>query len=227
MTVETIIKKVRWCIDDETHYQDFEDNYMDNIIKSHLTDALRWCCLYGEGSHLAGSDTVGKDPGTVKSITWTVGTSLPEWLEDYVDGVLTLPADFVKLVRVRCEGWHKAVMTPIEEDSEDYLMLSDETAKATKDRPQAAIIEAFPQRLELHPAPKVGEDVELTIIVNPEGDASGTVVEDETDFAIPPRVSTAFIYYLAFLVLSAYNDTAKAQSMLGIAKMHLGMQKEN
>lgn len=230
MEVSKIIKKVRWCIDEETGYQDFDDTYMNNIIKAHMGDALRWCCMYGDSSLLndgssSSSSGIIKDYSIIvkgeTSIEVKVGTTVvTDSHIEYNKGVLTLPTNFLKVARVRCTGWHKAIMTPIAEDSEEYLMLYDDTSKATKERPQVALIESCPQRVELWPTPATNDEIQLTFIVNPSENTTGT--GENESYGIPDKVSTAFIYYLAFLVLSAYNDVAKANSMLAIAKMHLG-----
>lgn len=229
MTVGSIIEKVRWCIDEESGYQDFEDTYMNNIIKAHVGDALRWCCMYGDASLLNGSSG-DSTSGIVEDFVITVlengitvkkgGVEVQDSGIAYKNGVLTLPSDFLKVARVRCSGWHQAITNPIAEDSEEYLMLYDETSTATKNRPQVALVETQPQRLELWPAATENEEIQLTILVNPQ-ELSETA-SDTTDYGVPDKVGTAFLYYLAFLVLSAYNDTQKAQQMLGIAKMHLG-----
>ena len=203
MQVKDIITEVRYILDEETGYEDYETVRMDNIIRSRASDALRWLLLYGNGSLLNGADggsgyVVHKDKETV------------------IGGFVTLPSEFVKLIRVRGEGWSRAVMTPISEDSEEYLMQSDPTAKADKTRPMAALIESSPNKLELFPHETTS--CSLTYVTYPT-EASGEV----TSVSIPPKARTAYLYYLAYLVMVAYGDSGKAQLMLGTAKMNAGI----
>ena len=234
MTVGEIIQAVRWCYDEEQmdgadfHNASSNDNtLMDNIIKSKIGDAVRWICLYSPAELLGGSDEeddgepvdtgilTDYEPETVSAIT--VGT-------DIRGGSFEVPEDYIKLARVRVEGWHRAVKNPLSEDSDEYLQLYDDNgAMATADRPQAAIIDKATKQIEVWPWSS-DKDVEMTyvsaiddVIQERSVSPSGT----EEFVALPPKVKTAFIYYLAFLVLSAYEDS-RAARMLDIAKMNIG-----
>lgn len=221
MTIENIIKAVRLSFDEEAVnasslatglvYAD-DNSLMDNIIKGKIGDALRWVCLYGPAELLGGTDTTGTatnilvddDSPTVTAITGTTG------------GVITLPTNFIKLARVRVSGWNRAIKDPIQEDSDEYLQLYTEIGTATADRPQAVIIDRATKKLEIWPWDS-NKSVELTYVADTE-----TIISDsDTAVALPPKAITAFIYYLAFLTLSAYGDV-RAERMLEIAKMNLG-----
>ena len=47
--------------------------------------------------------------------------------------------------------------------------------------------------------------------------------ESSTDISVPDMLKNAFIYYIAYLLLSAYDDT-KANQMYTIALQQLGAQ---
>lgn len=223
MTVGEIVKAVRWCYDEEQiDSADFRNasandtTLMNNIIKSKIGDAMRWVCLYAPAELLGDSDTYGST-GIMVDATMT-----PTSISGTSGGKFTMPSDFIKLVRVRVNGWHKAVKTPIAEDSEEYLWLYDENgARATLDRPIAALIEKADKEIEVWPT---GSSASVTYIANPDTSVSSSS-SDSTTVAIPPKVKTAFVYYLAFLVLSAYEDT-RAARMLDIAKMNIGKVSE-
>ena len=249
MTVEEIIKAVRFCYDEEelndasfTPASAQDNTYMNNIIKSKIGDAVRWICLYSPAELLGGSDVkktsggVTVDVPTGILVDAEVKTQSPtdngvtlQPAEDPVDcRRLIMPSDFIKLARVRVLGWHRAIKTPIAEDSDEYLQLYDTNgATATDDRPIAAIIDKSQTEIELWPSLEENIEVHVTYVssVSPVGlDANGDPVAPGTDpvqYALPPRVKTAFIYYLAFLVLSAYEDS-RAARMLDIAKMNIG-----
>lgn len=242
MSLDDIIKSVRWCIDEEAvnmaelagaSAYDFDGNVtdtgmMNRIIVSRIGDALRWVCLYAPAELLTGTDTGGTDTGIVYEGSISPGNPISDAAAGVVDGApssvtanrFVLPTNFIKLVRVRGNTWHRSVSgrTLIAEDSEDYLKLHDETsAYATHDRPQAALIEKARKELECWPS---APTFEFTCIVSP---ATSNYDPDNgtTEVAIPPLAKTSFVYYLAFLLLSAYND-ARAVRMLEIAKMNLG-----
>lgn len=220
MTVGEIIKAVRWCYDEEQiDSADFrnasanDNTYMDNIIKSKIGDAVRWICLYCPADLLGGTDTTGTATGIMAD-----GTQSPTAITGTNGGTVTMPDDFIKLVRVRVTGWHRAIMTPVAEDSPEYVQFRDEFgAKAVADRPMAALIEKTVKEVEVWPT---GTTAEFTYIADP-NIAIASSAADSTNVALPPRAKTAFIYYLAFLTLSAYEDS-RAARMLEIAKMNTG-----
>jgi hypothetical protein len=220
MTVGEIIKAVRWCYDEEQiDSADFrnasanDNTYMDNIIKSKIGDAVRWICLYCPAELLGGTDSVGTATGIMADATMT-----PVAISETNGGTLTMPADFIKLVRVRVTGWHRAIMSPVAEDSPEYLQFRDEFgAKAVADRPMAAMIEKAAKQVEVWPT---GTSAEVTYIADPSVSVESSAAAS-TNIALPPRAKTAFIYYLAFLTLSAYEDS-RAPRMLEIAKMNTG-----
>jgi hypothetical protein len=226
MTVEQIIKAVRFCFDEEvSNNASFSSpsagdiSSMNNIIKSKIGDALRWICLYAPAELLEGSD--GSD---TTGIMVDETNAIPTPITGTSGGRITLGADankkFVKLVRIRMQDWHRAIKNPISEDSEEYLQLYDDSgATATADRPQAVLIEKAVKEFEVWPF-NAGKTAEYTYIADPGTAITETSTDNET-LPLPPKVKTAFIYYLAFLVLAAYEDS-RAARMLEIAKMNIG-----
>lgn len=210
MTIESIIKSVRLCFDEYSTTNDFEDTSMDEIIKDKIGDAQRWICLYSP------SQLLGKSGTTI------TGALIDKEETAKADGIMqiTLPPDYLRLVRVRVSGWNKAVMEPISEDSGEYLQWNDELSAPTKDRPSAAIIEKSQKILEVNPVSS-GDKVEYTYITDLSSSDSSS--ETTTDVTIPAKTETSFIYYLAFLVLSAYGD-ARAERMYQIAKENLARE---
>ncbi len=206
MTVSEIIKQVRWCVDEETGYQDFEDKYFDNIIKSKIGAALHWCGMFADASLL--------NDGTSSSFSNDHTIECAQETKSF-----TIPVGAIRIVRVRVSTWHKAVMTFISEDSDEYLMQSDDTSRASDDRPAAAIIMTTPAKVELFPPAKAGSQISYSIIGLPSASAS----DDTSDIAIPSKLEAAFIYYLAFLAMAAHSDMNKANAMLSIAKQHLSL----
>lgn len=223
MSIDDIISAVRFCIDEEaTNGASFanaasgDDTRMNNIIKNKIGDALRWVCLYAPAELLGGSDE------SVATGILVDQSPTPTAAYDNKAGKITLSGDFIKLARVRVSDWHRAIRVPLLEDSEEYLQLMDSNgATATADRPQAAIIDKAVKELEVWPWTS-GKTVSLTYVasVMPVG-----IDNPVTAYAFPPKAKTSIIYYLAFLLLSAYND-ARAERMLDIAKMNLGLSNK-
>lgn len=215
MKIEDIIKAVRWCIDEESNNtseitDEKDDLYMDNIIKSKINDALHWIAITAASSPVL-SDSKKVDTTTSSTIK----------VESFDDtrgiGVITMPSntEVINISRVRGKGWFKAV-TPVEDTDDEALMMYDDTAKGTADRPLATIMRENPIRILLQPIP---DKAVISFVGVPK---NVSITSDTTDVAIPDKLSNAFIYYLAFLLLSAYDDT-KANQMYTIALQQLGV----
>lgn len=218
VSVQNICRAVRQCFDEEAQNEAGFDvaaaddsSLMDNIIKAKLGDALRWICLYAPAEQLSGGGSSNTGVNIIEDVT---NQTVPS------NGRIALGTNFIRLIRVRCSNWHRAIMgdTLLSEDSEEYLQLfNPDGAMATADRPQAALIESAEKQVEVWPH-EPGSRYDLTKLVMP----SSTDLENATEVNIPTLLRTSFIYYLAFLVLSAYEDT-RAARMLEIAKMNLGL----
>lgn len=229
MSIEEIIKAVRWCIDEESNNtseitDEKDDLYMDNIIKSKINDALHWIAITAASSSVlsdsksAASDKTDSEKTASEIIDATTSSTIK--VESFDDtrgiGVITMPSDteVINISRVRGEGWFKAV-TPIEDTDDEALMMFDDTAKGTADRPLATIMRENPIRILLQPIPDKA-------VISFVGVPKNVNTASSTDVAIPDKLSNAFIYYIAFLLLSAYDDT-KANQMYTIALQQLGV----
>lgn len=215
MKIEDIIKQVRWCIDEESNNtseitDEKDDLYMDNIIKSKINDALHWLAITAASSPVL-SDSKKVDATTTSTI------KVEEYVAEKGIGIITMPSDteVINISRVRGKGWFKAVV-PVEDTDDEALMMFDESAMGTADRPQAAIMRENPIKILLQPKP---EKAVISFVGVPK---NVSISSSDTDVAIPDKLSNAFIYYLAFLLLSAYNDN-KATQMYTIALQQLGV----
>ena len=216
MSVDEIIKAVRWCIDEESNNtseitDEKDDLYMDNIIKSKINDALHWIAITAASSSVFADS---KNIGTPSSII-----SVEDYDADRNIGIITMDenTEIIAISRVRGKEWFKAVI-PVEDTDNEAYMMFDESAMGTADRPQAAIMRENPIRILLQPKPT--EAVVSFVGVPKNVDVSS----ETTDVSIPDKLSNAFIYYLAFLLLSAYDDT-KATQMYTIALQQLGISQ--
>lgn len=229
MSIEEIIKAVRWCIDEESNNtseitDEKDDLYMDNIIKSKINDALHWIAITAASSSVlsdsksAASDKTDSEKTASEKVDATTSSTIK--VESFDDtrgiGVITMPSntEVINISRVRGKGWFKAV-TPVEDTDDEALMMFDDTAKGTEDRPLATIMRENPIRILLQPIP---EEAVISFV----GVPKNVDTASSTDVAIPDKLSNAFIYYIAFLLLSAYDDT-KANQMYTIALQQLGV----
>ena len=228
MTVDEIIKQVRFCIDEESNntssladvIDEKDDSYMDNIIKAKIPDALHWIAVTATSSAVLSNsketskkaDSSNPSPSTDMEVKAFEGSD--------TIGIVEMPSNIsvFNINRVRATGWHKAVV-PVEDTSDDALLMFDETAVGTIDRPQAAIMRTTPLKLLVQPKA-------ATITVSYVG--VPTVISkdnDETESVdISDNFKSSLIYYLAFLLLSAYDDS-KANQMYNIALQMLGVNQ--
>lgn len=127
--------------------------------------------------------------------------------------------------RVRTKGWHKAVI-PVEDTDDAALEMFDESAKGTVDRPQAAIMRVKPLKILIQPITIKEDDQTINdVTVSYVGvplSTTGSGASESVD--VPSNFQGAFIYYIAFLLLSAYDDS-KANQMYSIALQQLGVNQ--
>lgn len=237
MTVSEIIKAVRLCVDEEScntselanAIDEKDDSYMDNIIKAKIPDALHWIAVTAmsssvlSGSSSATGTATTTDDDSSSSATGTTTTSLKvEAFEDSKTiGVITMPSDVsvFNINRVRAYGWYKAVV-PVEDTDDEALQMFDATAQGTADRPLAAVMRETPLKILVQPKPTSGS-VTISYVGVPTSTTKSDDDEDES-VDISETFKSAFIYYLAFLLMSAYNDSL-ANQMLTIAMQQLGV----
>lgn len=213
MTVAEIIKQVKWCIDHETTgFSKLQDNgediYMDNIIRAKINDARRWVAV-----------NAGQCVSVRSSENSSMAAAIFSVSPDINDVAVVSVPDGIKAAdirRVRLSGWHKAAI-PVPDTDDDAVMMFDPVAKGTLNRPLAAVMDGLPVKLLVQPY-ALGAEVEMAYAGV---DADVDVSADSCSVDVPVRLQTAFVYYLAFLLLTAYGD-ARAQGMLTVAMQNLG-----
>lgn len=220
MTVGETIKQVKWCIDHETTgYSKLQDNgedtYMDNIIRAKINDARRWVAV---NSGLCVSVELTSDNESTGNDS-KVGVTTYSDVSNMSDvGIATIPNGIAAadIKRVRLKGWHKAAV-PVADTDDDALMMFDETAKGTSDRPLATVMDGSPVRILVQPyAANAYLEIAYAGVA-----ADVEVNNDETAVDVAGKSESAFVYYIAYLLLTAYAD-ANAQNMLAVAVQSLG-----
>lgn len=220
MTISEIINKVKWCIDHETHEDakladNGEDSYMDNIIRAKINDTRRWLAV--ATSQFV---TLSSSPSSSSSSSVTTLTITPY---DGFSGIaiITIPKSLstVPISRVRLSSWHKSA-TPIPDTSDDALLMFDETAKGTADRPLATVMQGSPTRILVQPYTSTDTAEIVYIGISSDIDTSS----DDSIVEVPTIHESAFIYYIAYLLLTAYQDS-RAQAMFAIAVQLTGSKQ--
>ena len=228
MTVDEIIKQVRFCIDEESNntssladvIDEKDDSYMDNIIKAKIPDALHWIAVTATSSAVLSNSKETSKKADSSNPSTSTDMEVKAFEGSDTIGIVEMPSNIsvFNINRVRATGWHKAVV-PVEDTSDDALLMFDDTAMGTIDRPQAAIMRTTPLKLLVQPKA-------ATITVSYVG--VPTVISkdnDETESVdISDNFKSSLIYYLAFLLLSAYDDS-KANQMYNIALQMLGVNQ--
>lgn len=228
MTVKEIIKAVRYCIDEEAaNFSDLasvtngESTSMDNIIRAKINDALRWVCLYAPSDMLSSSSSTTATDGVITTKKYKEGDSGVK--KDTQNNILMITLDSVplRITRVMGEGWHRGVLNPYNEDSDEFAMMYDASEKGTIDLPRVGIVHSQPPVLYIQPS---ATEVTVMVVSNP---TLGDTTSDDTTVDIPAKAETSFIYYIAYLVMIAYENNTKAQQCYNVALQNLNLQAKN
>lgn len=228
MTVDEIIKQVRFCIDEESNntssladvIDEKDDSYMDNIIKAKIPDALHWIAVTATSSAVLSNSKETSKKADSSNPSTSTDMEVKEFEGSDTIGIVEMPSNIsvFNINRVRATGWHKAVV-PVEDTSDDALLMFDETAMGTIDRPQAAIMRTTPLKLLVQPK---AATITVSYVGVPTAISKDNDKTESVD--ISDNFKSSFIYYLAFLLLSAYDDS-KANQMYNIALQMLGVNQ--
>lgn len=224
-----LLERVKAALDDgELNLSAFHSVAYESMkasVKSCARDAMLWLIQNAPLSMLDGSDE-STMPGCLDD-TVTTGESVPASVSSIfrIGNVFYLPGDFVRLSRVRAEGWCRALRQTISDCDEEYLMLSDAVATSSYDRPCAVLIDSRPKRLELWPCED--EEVEITIVRHPSGTFAGldSVNFNTAKIPIPPRLETPWVYMTCYLLLISWGDS-RAKSYFEVVSSLLGLRED-
>ena len=186
-----------------------EDTYMDNIIKAKINYALRWVAVMTGQCTSMSTGSSGGLSVTQNSVIASVNDV----------GEVTVPAGIsaTDIQRVRLSIWCKAAK-PVDDTSDDAMLMFDNTAKGTVERPLATIVRGSTIKILVQPW-ESGCTAEISYIGTNQT-LQGTP-GDSTNVNVSDTQRNAFIYYIAYLLLAAYEDPG-APTMLSIAVQSLG-----
>lgn len=188
---------------------------MDNIIRAKINDARRWLAIATSQSTTLTSSPSSSSSSGVTTLTITPYKSFPDI------AIITIPSPLstVTLSRVRLSSWHKAAI-PILDTSDDAMLMFDDTAKGTLNRPLATVMQGSPTRILVQPYTSTDTAEIVYIGIASDIDTSS----DDSTVDIPTIHESAFIYYIAYLLLTAYQDP-RAQAMFAIAVQLTGSKQ--
>ena len=225
MTLYAFLSQVKMVLDDENqslgshlsvHYE--SDKALISTCGNH---ALKWLALHAPVELLDGSDEESEGTPIMSGflvsnptdVTWSGNTA-------------SLPGDFVRIARVKAAGWHRALKDAVKDTDTEYLMMADDVATATPDRPVAVILCDNPKKLEIWPAPATGDTVNLTFVRYPAATMNNLTNQSQgyrTLLPMPPKVATAWVYLTAYFILLSWGD-ARAAAYMDVVRGMLGVQ---
>lgn len=203
MTIENIQKQVLGVTDLVIRgLGEYSNNCRSELVRIAAANALRWLALNAPPELLDGSDETDESNLLVDASSMTP-----------VNGVYTMPSEFVRIARVRSASWHKAVGEALYDTSDSAMMLEDSIAAATNDRPVVVLKNAYSKKMTIHPYVST-ESVEIFYVQFPMSEIDDLLDYTQpltTKIPMPPKVIPAFIYQTAgYLLLSMRDGDAKA-----------------
>ena len=192
-------------VNDSEFYTGADEAELDNIISSHVLEALNFVNGTAEPELLEANEKV-------------MQVSETRELGSYFVGVVSVPG-YLRLKSLRVQGWSKALYE-IQDDSEDeYAKQSDSYACGTPERPAAFLsvnLEDGERQIELYCLPKMDSSVRVEYMGFVEDVGSDEGVD------ISSKLEDAYIYYLSGLVLTVLNDP-HADDMFNLATTLMGV----
>lgn len=131
---------------------------------------------------------------------------------DNLVATLSLPEDFLRLVKVKLSSWSAPVTKVITEDSPEYRMQANKYMRGTVAKPVCALVLLADgtQGLELYSAAETDDEVSLIILREPAWFGNGLV-------NICPRLENAIIAQITGQTLLALGENERAQTYLSLS----------
>lgn len=216
MTIDEIKQRVRLAIDEVSanksgFIDETEDQQnLDKVIQDKISYALLYILRNAPKEQL--SDTIT----ALDDSCLTANSSINS---DTLVCTIILPEKVIRVLSARMASW-KYAPSPIEEDSQQYLMQSNTYTKGCIDRPVTAIIRKGGKLcLEMYCAKDTNDKPDISVIYKP--DYTKEQLSDiTTDIAVPQKYEGAFIYQIAGLAMLAQREEI-ANSLLAISKNYL------
>ena len=131
---------------------------------------------------------------------------------DNLVATLSLPKDFLRLVKVKLPSWSAPVTKVITEDSPEYRMQANKYMRGTVAKPVCALVLLADgkQGLELYSATETDDEVSLMILKEPVWSVDGKI-------NICPRLENAIIAQITGQTLLALGENERAQTYLSLS----------
>ena len=131
---------------------------------------------------------------------------------DNLVATLSLPKDFLRLVKAKLSSWSAPVTKVITEDSPEYRMQANKYMRGTAAKPVCALVLLAndTRGLELYSATETDDEVSLIILKEPKW-------YDEGKINICPRLENAIIALITGQTLLALGENERAQTYLSLS----------
>lgn len=131
---------------------------------------------------------------------------------DDLVATLSLPKEFLRLVKVKLPSWSAPVTKVITEDSPEYRMQANKYMRGTAAKPVCALVLLAndTRGLELYSATETDDEVSLIILKEPVWSADGEI-------NICPRLENAIIAQITGQTLLALGENERAQTYLSLS----------
>ena len=131
---------------------------------------------------------------------------------DNLVATLSLPKEFLRLVKAKLPSWSAPVTKVITEDSPEYRMQANKYMRGTAAKPVCALVLLAndTRGLELYSATETDDEVSLLILKEPAWSNNGGI-------DICPRLENAIIAQITGQTLLALGENERAQTYLSLS----------
>lgn len=226
--VEDIVGDVRLVLDQNqtseamSEFGDIDTSDLDDVIRSKIEDAAQLIVSSAPVHKLGG----GKDMSLKYIKATQVRTSDYTW---YV--IIPLPADYLRLLYVKCEDWNKAVSEGITTEDPQYALQRSrvESVRGNAERPVVVLapltmtiedptFKGNGKCLECYSTTQPSKKPSIKYIAKPAIYEVGN--DDETIEAIdiPTELYRSVVYATGYLTATAFGSETQATMLISVAK---------
>lgn len=219
--VDDIVGDVRLCLDQNQtseameSFGDIDTSDLDDVIRSKIEDAATLIVSSAPIHKLGG----GKDLDLKYIQNKKVRSSDYTW---YV--VIPLPADYLRLLYIKCDDWNKAVSEGITTEDPQYALQRSrvESVRGNAERPVVVLApltitiedKAFQGNgkcLECYSTTQPSKKPSVKYIAKPAITAS-------EEIEIPTELYRSVVYAIGYLTATAFGSETQAPMLLSVAK---------
>ena len=211
-----LVREIRIALDQNmssetlTELGDIDTLSLDELIDSKIEDAARWVVMAAPAVLLGSGKAFGE------TIGWDMQAG-------YGSGHIVLPDDFLRLIVFQMSDWSMPVTLAIDETSPLYSRQKSRYAgvRGNAQRPVVAIVQQpIGNVLEFYSCEQ-GEDVYIKMARYAPLPKKYTL-DDEEVIDLPEKLIRPVVYYAAYLVALATQQTEQAKNCKAVCQELLG-----